>query len=91
MFIHELQAEPWGPKATWKMDKKQQAESMDIDQLRENFQLAIKTGLFPIDLWGAEWWYRRWLDGDKSIAETIKTELDYSSNSWALIVSLAYT
>ena len=56
-FIHELQMEPWGPKAIWEMTTKKQAESMNKSRLAANMTAAQKTNLYPIDLWGAEWWY----------------------------------
>lgn len=58
-FIHEMQAEPWGPKNIWEMSPEEQDKSMSIEQLRQNIALAQKTRLYPIDLWGVEWWY--WL------------------------------
>lgn len=56
-FIHELQAEPWGPKNIWEMSQEEQAKSMSVQALRQNIMAAKKTGLYPIDLWGLEWWY----------------------------------
>lgn len=70
-FIHELQAEPWGPKAIWEMSNEEQAKSMNVDQLEKNILLAKQTNLYPIDLWGGEWWYWRWLQNDKQIAQTV--------------------
>lgn len=58
-FIHELQAEPWGPVNIWEMDLHEQQKSMSLPQLKINLAQARKTRLYPIDLWGAEWWY--WL------------------------------
>lgn len=58
-FIHELQAEPWGPKNIWEMSTKEQNKSMSLTQLKENIRQAKSTKLYPIDLWGAEWWYWR--------------------------------
>jgi hypothetical protein len=58
-FIHELQAEPWGPKNIWEMNQEEQFKSMSLEQLKENIRQAQATNLFPIDLWGAEWWYWR--------------------------------
>lgn len=55
--IHELQLEPWGPKNIWEMPMKEQMKSMSLQQIRRNIKLARSTGLSPIDLWGAEWWY----------------------------------
>lgn len=58
-FIHELQLEPWGPTAIWKMTIPEQNKSMSVEHIRTNIMLARKTGLYPIDLWGGEWWYWR--------------------------------
>lgn len=58
-FIHELQAEPWGPANIWDMSLEEQFKSMSLEQLKENIRQAEKTKLYPIDLWGSEWWY--WL------------------------------
>ena len=58
-FIHELQAEPWGPKNIWEMAPEEQFKSMSVEQLQENLRQAKATNLYPIDFWGAEWWY--WL------------------------------
>lgn len=58
-FIHELQAEPWGPGNIWEMGLDEQFKSMSIGQLHENLRQAQATNLYPVDLWGAEWWY--WL------------------------------
>ncbi len=74
-FIHELQAEPWGPKNIWEMDDSSQAKSMSIERLKQNILLSSKTNLYPIDLWGLEWWY--WLHKHKKtdLAEAIRTIL----------------
>ncbi len=74
-FIHELQAEPWGPKAIWEMSVEEQNKSMDVAQLKTNLEHAKKTNLFPIDLWGGEWWYWRHKQGDSTIYQTIKSHL----------------
>lgn len=72
-FIHELQLEPWGPTAIWKMPVDEQDKSMNPDQIKQNIKLAqaIKAG--PIDLWGGEWWYWRYLQGDDSIWRAVDT------------------
>lgn len=76
-FIHELQAEPWGPKAIWEMSKKEQDKSMDIKQLQKNIQLAKKTNLYPIDLWGGEWWYWRYVkDNDSTVWKAVKEAIN---------------
>jgi len=58
-FMHELQLEPWGPTAIWKMQVAEQDKSMGVAHIRANLRLARKTKLYPIDLWGGEWWYWR--------------------------------
>lgn len=75
-FIHELQAEPWGPKNIWEMDLDEQFKSMSLTQLKENLRQAKATNLRPIDLWGAEWWY--WLKVTHNRSEfwdTVSAEL----------------
>ncbi len=37
----------------------EQDHSMSVEQIERNLQLAQQTGLWPIDLWGGEWWYWR--------------------------------
>lgn len=59
-FIHELQLEPWGPTAIWKMAVPEQDKSMSTSHIAKNVKLAHKTKLYPIDIWGAEWWYWRY-------------------------------
>ena len=72
-FIHELQAEPWGPTGTQNLSRIEQAKSMDAIHLQKNIDYAVATGLFPIDLWGLEWWYwRRQKYHDESIWRVVK-------------------
>lgn len=74
-FIHELQAEPWGPKAIWEMPAAEQAKSMNPLQLQKNINYAKRTKLYPIDLWGGEWWYWKKLQGDSTLWQTVQTIL----------------
>lgn len=77
VFIHELQLEPWGPKAIWEMSPEQQDESMAVDQIRTNVAFAQATRLQPIDLWGGEWWYWRAVKHkDLTIWDAVKESLD---------------
>lgn len=77
VFIHELQAEPWGPKNIWNMDRDEQSNSMNERQLRKNIQHARQTNLSPIDLWGVEWWYHlKVVDHQPGLWETAKQELN---------------
>ncbi len=57
VFIHELQAEPWGPRANHEMSKAEQLKSMNIRQIHQNIKFAKKANLQPIYLWGLEWWF----------------------------------
>jgi hypothetical protein len=75
-FIHELQMEPWGPKDIWEMQPEQQDESMEPKQIARNFDQGQKTKLYPLDLWGGEWWYWRLKKlNDPSTWEAVKKEL----------------
>ena len=75
VFVHELQLEPWGPTAIWKMDNDEQAKSMGPAHIRRNLSLAKRIGVRPIDLWGGEWWYWRLKHGDDSIWEAVRQSL----------------
>lgn len=59
VFIHELQLEPWGPRAIWEMDIAEQDKSMSTTQIAKNLRAGRRIAAYPIDLWGAEWWYWR--------------------------------
>lgn len=76
VFIHELQLEPWGPEAIWKMTNEEQAKSMNPQQIAQNITLARAIRARPIDLWGGEWWYWRLQQGDDTIWQAVKTALD---------------
>ncbi len=58
-IIHELQAEPWGPKATVDLSVSAQNKSMNVAKLRASVNYSKSTGIDPIYLWGGEWWYWR--------------------------------
>lgn len=75
-FIHELQCEPWGHTAIWKMSVSEQDKSMSPDHIQENFKLARAIKAPPLDLWGGEWWYWRIkTHNDHTIWQTIQTEI----------------
>ena len=75
VFIHELQCEPWGHTAIWKMTPEEQDQSMSVEQIQKNIRWAHEIGAYPIDFWGAEWWYWRWCLGDKTIYQTVEESL----------------
>lgn len=74
-FIHELQLEPWGPQNIWEMTKEEQDKSMSLGQMCKNIQLAKSTNLYPIDLWGGEWWYWQYMKNNQTYAKTITHNL----------------
>ncbi|HTE22806.1 MAG TPA: glycoside hydrolase family 2 TIM barrel-domain containing protein [Candidatus Limnocylindria bacterium] len=75
--IHELQMEPWGPKDIWEMTPEQQDESMGPKQIQKNFAAGKATHLYPLDLWGGEWWYWRLKTlNDPSTWEAVRQNLD---------------
>lgn len=74
-FIHELQLEPWGPKAIWEMGRPEQDKSMGPDKIVQSLQRGRATKLFPIDMWGGEWWYWRLKQGDPSIWDAVRQSL----------------
>jgi len=78
-FVHELQLEPWGPKGIWEMPAAEQNQSMSVQQIGTNVNFARATNLYPIDLWGGEWWYWRLETGnDPSIWNAVQAALQES-------------
>ena len=59
VFIHELQLEPWGPKATVHLPISEQDKSMSVRQMEKSVLFARKIGKEEIYTWGGEWWYWR--------------------------------
>jgi hypothetical protein len=74
-FIHELQCEPWAPKAIWEVSTAEQDKSMSLMHIAASFQKARQTGLQPVDIWGSEWWYWRHIHGDDSIWEAVQKQV----------------
>lgn len=66
-FIHELQAEPWGPEAMMDMTLEEQFKSINPPRVKEAIAFAKKTKLSPVDVWGLEWWY--WLKKEHNNTE----------------------
>jgi hypothetical protein len=77
MMIHELQAEPWVPDG-YDLNTapiSEQDKSLNAKRLKDRLEYAKATGMKRIDLWGAEWWYARKVQGDPSIWNVVKDEL----------------
>ncbi|OGY89367.1 MAG: hypothetical protein A2927_02120 [Candidatus Komeilibacteria bacterium RIFCSPLOWO2_01_FULL_45_10] len=72
IFISEMQAEPWLGRPMTETPLAEQYHSMNLEKFRKNIEYASQTGLSPIYLWGAEWWY--WLkeQGNDSIWQAAK-------------------
>jgi hypothetical protein len=68
VYITELQAEPWSINGAPLAGESLSAQTADFttSTLAGNFAFAKRTGLSPIYLWGAEWWYYRKVHGDPS-------------------------
>lgn len=80
-ILHELQAEPWLPDGydMRTASTEELYKTMDAERLRDRFQYGIDTGMKTIDLWGVEWWYSRKVnDGDDSLWEVAREELQYT-------------
>lgn len=72
-FIHELQCEPWGNSSNVTMTEQEQDKSIGLERFKENIAYARKTKLYPIDLWGLEyWWFRKDTMNDDSFWEYAK-------------------
>lgn len=57
IYVSEFQMEPWSLKALTETPVDVQLTTMDIRQMRKNFDYASRMGISPIDFWGVEWWY----------------------------------
>lgn len=75
MTINELQMEPWGPGDNWYLTTEEQNKSMSVDQIAHMTDFARRSGFTRIDMWGSEWWYWRKVNGDPSIWEAVRKEL----------------
>ncbi len=79
-YIHELQLEPWGPKVTKELSIAEQDKYMSTDQIKENIEFGLNTGMKKMYLWGSEWWYwRKTTLNDPSIWDTVKDTISAQS------------
>ncbi len=76
IFIHELQVEPWGPRDTKDLSVEEQDKSMSIQQIHDSILFARMIGEKDIDMWGSEWWYWRKVNGDPSVWNAVKYEIE---------------
>ena len=59
VYIHELQAEPWGPTDILQIPVSRQLSIYNSGTLNTMTRRAQATGIKKTYLWGGEWWY--WL------------------------------
>lgn len=75
-YIHELQLEPWGPKATRDLTIPEQDKYMNTEQIKNNIEFGLQTGMKKMYLWGSEWWYWRKVTlNDPTIWNTVKDSI----------------
>jgi len=73
-YIVELQAEPWVPNGNIIYLPVDEAnKSFNIEQFKANLQYAIEINFKKTYLWGVEWWYYQYKNGDKSYWELART------------------
>jgi len=73
-YIIELQAEPWVPNGNMVyLDPREANKSFNIDQFRANLQYAININFNKAYLWGVEWWYYQYKEGNKNYWELART------------------
>lgn len=76
LMISELQAEPWVPQGSLLSISKEEADkSASLEQLAANMQYAIDTGFNQAYLWGVEYWYARYQQGDHTYWDFMKKVL----------------
>lgn len=73
-IIIELQAEPWVPNGNMiYLPDNEANKSFNIDQFRANLQYAINVDFQKAYLWGVEWWFYQYKNGDPRYWELAKT------------------
>jgi len=73
-IVVELQTEPWVPHGNIiYLPVAEANKSFNLRQFRANLQFAIDVNFQRTYLWGVEWWYWQYKNGDKSYWELAKT------------------
>lgn len=75
-FVHEMQMEPWAKDATFLTSTEEQDKSMSADMIPKRFEYIKRIDSEEIYLWGGEWWYWRLQQGDDTIWNTVKSEIN---------------
>ncbi|MFA5886845.1 MAG: cellulase family glycosylhydrolase [Patescibacteria group bacterium] len=69
-LVIELQAEPWVPNGNIiYLSPAEIKKSFSLSQFKANLQYAININFQKTYLWGVEWWYYQYKNGDKSYWE----------------------
>lgn len=73
-IIVELQAEPWVPKGSIiYLPEHEASKTFNMDQFKANLQFGINVGFNKAYLWGVEWWYHQYKNGNKAYWEFART------------------
>jgi len=76
-IIHEFQLEPWLKDGEMKnASVEDQDKTMSPEDIKLNIDFARKTGIKEVYFWGSEWWYWRLQNGDPTIWNTVKENLE---------------
>lgn len=76
-YIHELQLEPWGHRGTRDLTIAEQDKYMSTEQIKNNIEFGLQTGMKKMYLWGSEWWYwRKTTLNDLSVWDTVRSEIN---------------
>lgn len=72
IIVTELQAEPWAGKPVEKMGPDESMLLMPLDKIKNNIQFARNVGFPEVYLWGVEWWYWLYEQGQVEIWNGLK-------------------
>ncbi len=76
-IIHEFQLEPWIISGSIKdAPIEEQNITMSPKDVQKNVDFAKSTGIKEVYLWGSEWWYWRLKQGDPTIWNTVKQNIN---------------
>ena len=68
----EVQAEPWGDKATTDLTQEEQDITMSFEQFNNMLEYTRQAGFEKGYLWGVEWWYWKAQNGDNRFLDRAK-------------------
>lgn len=73
-LVIELQAEPWVPSGSMiYLSPAEANKSFSLAQFKANLQYAININFQKSYLWGVEWWYYQYKNGNKGYWELART------------------